>query len=115
MAGNFSTQDNVSLPPVIERFFKLAPLPDSDDFFALFGDDIVLEDEGDEYRGIAGVREWRKSVPLVSYDVTGAEGTDDAFIAIATISGDFAGSPVDGLEFRFESVDEQHIHVLRIR
>lgn len=115
MAGNFSAHNDIALPPVVERFFKLAPLPDSDEYFGLFGDDVILEDEGKEYRGISGVRQWRKLVPLVSYDVTGAEGTDDAFIAVVTIAGDFPGSPADGLEFRFESIDDTHIHTLRIR
>lgn len=115
MAGNFSVRSDVSLPPIVAQFFKLASLPDSDEFFALFGEDAILEDEAKEYRGVAGLREWRKSVPLVSYNVTGAEGTDDAFIAVVTISGDFAGSPIEGLEFRFESIDNSQIHILRIR
>ena len=115
MAKSPNNRDEVALPPVVARFFELAPLPDSDDFFALFGDDVVLEDEGKEYRGITGVREWRRSVPLVTYDVTGSQGTDEAFIAIVTISGDFPGSPVEGLEFRFESIDDGRIHALRIR
>jgi hypothetical protein len=32
-----------------------------------------------------------------------------------TITGDFPGSPVAGLTFRFEEFDEDHVKVLHIR
>jgi dihydrofolate reductase len=96
-----------NMAAVIRRFFELAPLPDSDAFFALFASDAILTDEDKEYRDVVGVRKWRNAVPLVAYAIEGVRQTDGATIATVTISGDFPGSPATGLEFRFELVRER--------
>ncbi|MFC4020802.1 nuclear transport factor 2 family protein [Micromonospora sp. GCM10011542] len=101
-------------PDIIRRYFELAGQRDQDAYFALFADDAVVEDEGREYRGIDAIRRWRGEVPLVSYDITDVEQTPAGTIVTATISGDFPGSPVAGLRFRFGDYDDTRIRRLRI-
>jgi hypothetical protein len=108
------TAGNEPLPPLIRRFFDLAPLPDSEAYFALFSEGAVLEDEDKEYRGIDGIRDWRKAVPLATYEITDVTQAPGSVTATVTISGDFPGSPVTGLVFRFELAGENRIGALRI-
>jgi ketosteroid isomerase-like protein len=106
---------SIAAPEIIRRYFDLAAQPDSEAFLALFAEDASVEDEGAEHHGLAAVRRWRASVPLVHYLITDITTQPDALVATVTISGDFPGSPVPGLKFRFEDYDERHIGVLRIR
>lgn len=103
-----------SVPTVIRRYFELAGQPDSEDYFALFAEDAVVEDESAEYRGIEAIRRWRRAVPLVSYEITDVRDTPDGTIVTATITGDFPGSPFAGLRYRFSDYDDSVIRVLRI-
>jgi hypothetical protein len=95
------------------RYFELATQPDTDDYFAQFTDDAVVEDEGKERHGIAEIRAWRTEVPSVRYDVKEVERRSDVTDANVEISGDFPGSPVT-LSFHFEFAGDR-IAVLRIR
>ncbi|MFI7606283.1 nuclear transport factor 2 family protein [Micromonospora sp. NPDC049366] len=101
-------------PDLIRRYFELAGQPDKDDYFALFADDAVVQDEGKTYRGIQEIRAWRADVPLVSYEITDVEETPEGTVVTATITGDFPGSPFAGLRFRFEEYDGGRIRRLRI-
>ncbi|MEH0819117.1 MULTISPECIES: nuclear transport factor 2 family protein [unclassified Micromonospora] len=101
-------------PEIISRYFALAGQPDRDAYFALFADDALVEDEGRQHRGIEAIRAWRAETPLVSYEITDVEQTSEGTVVTATISGDFPGSPVAGLRFRFEEYDDRHIRRLRI-
>jgi hypothetical protein len=105
----------LSAPEIVRRYFDLAAQPYTEAYFAQFAHDAIVEDEGNERRGIAGIRAWRASVPLVRYDVTNVAKEGDTLVVTATISGDFPGSPVTGLHFRFEDYDDRRIRVLRIR
>ncbi|GGO04242.1 nuclear transport factor 2 family protein [Micromonospora parathelypteridis] len=101
-------------PTVIRRYFELAGQPDSEDYFALFAEDAVVEDESTEYRGMAAIRRWRRAVPVVSYEITDVENTPAGTIVTATITGDFPGSPFAGLRYRFADYDDSAIRRLRI-
>ncbi|WP_328423064.1 nuclear transport factor 2 family protein [Micromonospora sp. NBC_00389] len=101
-------------PAIIRRYFELAGQPDHDDYFALFADDAVVEDESTEYRGVEAIRRWRREVPLVTYEITDVEDTPAGTIVTATINGDFPGSPFAGLRYRFSDYDDSSIRVLRI-
>ncbi|RLP93841.1 nuclear transport factor 2 family protein [Micromonospora sp. BL4] len=107
------TADQVA-PTIIRRYFELVGQPDSEDYFALFADDAVVEDESTEYRGIAAIREWRRAVSRVSYDLTDVQDTPAGTVVTATITGDFPGSPFAGLRFRFSDYDANVIRALRI-
>lgn len=99
---------------VINRYFQLAPLSDTDAYFAQFAADAVVEDEGHEHHGVDAIRAWRSEVPAVSYEVRGIRGADGEHIARASIAGDFPGSPVE-LDFHFTFTDDALIDCLRIR
>ena len=101
-------------PDIIRRYFDLAGRPDSEDYFALFADDAVVEDESTSYRGIEAIRQWRRAVPLVSYEITDVEDTPAGTVVTATITGDFPGSPFAGLRYRFGDYDDRVIRALRI-
>jgi hypothetical protein len=103
-----------TIPHIVRRYFELASRPDDEEYFALFAPDAVVHDEGREHRGLDAVRAWRSEVPLVRYAITGAEAAADGLVVTATISGDFPGSPVAGLRFRFEDFDDTAIRELRI-
>lgn len=99
---------------LVDRYFRLAPLPDGDAYFAQFAADAVAEDEGHEYHGIDAIRAWRKEVPPVSYTVADVTSADGEQIARAEIAGEFPGSPVT-LAFHFTFTDDGHIQKLAIR
>jgi hypothetical protein len=99
---------------LVDRYFRLAPQPDADAYFAQFAEDAVAEDEGHEYHGIDEIRAWRHSVPLVTYTVGDVVTPDSETVAHAEIAGDFPGSPVT-LAFHFRFTDDGHIQTLAIR
>ncbi len=103
-----------SVPDIVRRYFDLASKGDEEAFFALFADDAVVEDEGEEYRGIERIRHWRSRVPLVTYTISHVEDTPAGIEVTATIEGEFPGSPIAGLRFRSEDYDDVHIRRLRI-
>jgi SnoaL-like domain len=107
---------STSLPAIITTYFDVAAQGDPNSYLALFDDDAVVEDEGKTYRGIDAIRQWRSDVPLVSYDITSADGEPDGSVVVTcTITGDFPGSPFEGLRFHFVSFDETRIRLLYIR
>ena len=103
---------------LINRYFDLAVLPDRDDYFAQFTDDVVVEDEGREHHGISAIRAWRTSVPRVTYSVETIDKTADKtpteYVSRVNIAGDFPGSPV-ALTFTFTFADDNRIAFLTIR
>ena len=84
-----------------EEYFGAAVDPDRERYFALFGDAVVVHDDGRSYHGLKAVRRWRNEVPSVRYDLREVTGTATAGQAVAEVSGDFPGSPVT-LRFTFE-------------
>jgi hypothetical protein len=99
---------------VINRYFELAPLSDTDAYFALFHPDATVEDEGREYHGLDAIRGWRREVPTVSYEVRDIRSDDGSHVARTLIAGDFPGSPVE-LDFHFTFAAGGLIESLRIR
>ena len=99
---------------VIDRYFQLAPLSDTDAYFAQFAADATVEDEGHEHHGVDAIRAWRSEVPTVSYEVRDVRNDGGEHVARALIAGDFPGSPVE-LDFHFTFTDDGRIESLRIR
>jgi hypothetical protein len=99
---------------VIDRYFQLAPLSDTDAYFAQFAADATVEDEGHEHHGVDAIRAWRSELPLVSYEVRDIRSDDGRHVARAEIDGDFPGSPVD-LDFHFAFTADERIEFLAIR
>lgn len=88
---------------IIRRYFDLAVQADADAdaYLAQFVADAVVEDDGHTRRGVDEIRTWRSEVPSVRYDVHSITPAGSGHDAIAEISGEFPGSPVD-LRFHFE-------------
>ncbi|CAN5348823.1 nuclear transport factor 2 family protein [soil metagenome] len=99
---------------LITTYFARAVDTDRESYFALFADDVVVEDEGRERHGIAAIREWRAEVPMVTYTPGEVAADGDAWRVVSTIHGDFPGSPVD-LTFTFRFDEYERISELRIR
>ena len=100
--------------PLIERYFRLAPLSDTDAYFEQFDARATVEDEGREYHGVDAIRAWRGEVPTVTYAVRDVRSSDGQYVARADIAGDFPGSPVQ-LGFHFTFTDDERIELLAIR
>ncbi len=96
-----------------ERYFALAAGSDTDAYVALFDDDAVVEDDGHRYRGTGAIRDWRTSVPAVTYRVRAVRPRGDGVRAVTEIAGDFPGSPVT-LAFEFATAGGR-IRALTIR
>jgi hypothetical protein len=98
----------------IDRYFHLAPLSDTDAYFAQFDADATVEDEGLEHHGVDAIRAWRSEVPTVSYEVRDIRSAGRQHVARAEIAGDFPGSPVE-LDFHFTFTADERIEFLAIR
>jgi hypothetical protein len=99
---------------IINRYFELAPMSDTEAYFAQFDANATVEDAGHEHHGVDAIRVWRSEVPAVTYDVRNIRSDDGTDVARALIAGDFPGSPVE-LDFYFTFTDAGLIESLRIR
>jgi SnoaL-like domain len=99
---------------LIDRYFDLAPQPDTDAYFAQFAGDAVVEDDGQAHRGIAAIRAWRSKVPRVAYTIHDVKTASTGHAAAVDIAGDFPGSPV-ALTFHFQFAADGRITALTIR
>lgn len=99
---------------LVHRYFDLAPGADTEAYFALFDEDALVEDEGQERQGSAAIRAWRAEVPTVRYEVRDIGDENGTQVARVMISGEFPGSPVL-LTFRFTFTAVGLISELRIR
>jgi hypothetical protein len=108
------TQSSELCAQLIDRYFHLAPLSDTDAYFAQFDADATVEDEGHDHQGLDAIRAWRSEVPVVSYEVRDIQSGDGKHVARAEIAGDFPGSPVE-LDFHFTLAADGRIKSLAIR
>src|SRR2546421_8969954 len=75
----------ISLPAIISEYFAASERGDSGAIVACFTDDAVVFDEGQDWRGHAGIRQWRQSVAT-------------AFEYTVEVRGEVAHGEVDGVE-----------------
>ncbi|MZD05803.1 nuclear transport factor 2 family protein [Streptomyces sp. SID5785] len=106
-------QDLQNAPEFAQAYFAAAAAASSDQYIALFSDTVVVRDDGHTHRGLAAVRRWHDAAPTVLYALREVTGTATACQAVAEVSGDFPGSPVD-LRFAFERDRTGKITVLDI-
>lgn len=93
----------LTLPSPIDAYVAASNRSDSEALVALFSDDAVVHDEGREYRGVDGVREWRaKSENAYTFTIEPLSlvERDGETVLTASVAGSFPGSPVD-LDFEF--------------
>ena len=105
---------SISLPTVISDYLEASDRGDLDALVALFTEDAVVLDEDQEWRGQAGIRQWREKVANAyeyTVDVRGAanQGSVDGVQRHAVhshLEGNFPGGTVD-LTFRFGLRDDR--------
>ena len=110
----------ISLPTVISDYLAASERGDVDALVACFTDDAVVLDEDQEWRGRAGIRQWRQKVASAyeyTVEVRGAaeHGSVDGVQrhdVHTHLEGNFPGGTVD-LTFRFGLRDD-HIATLQI-
>ena len=93
----------VSVPTPLDAYIEATNNQDAEALVGLFAEDAVVHDEGQEYRGLEGVRAWRaKSEQGYSYTVEpkSVVERDGLKVLTAKVEGSFPGSPVD-LAFDF--------------
>lgn len=98
----------ISLPTVISDYLAASDRGDLDALVACFTDDAVVLDEDQEWRGRAGIRQWREKVANAyqyTVEVRGAakqESVDGVqrHDVHTHLEGNFPGGTVD-LTFRF--------------
>jgi ketosteroid isomerase-like protein len=104
----------MSLPIVISDYLEASDRGDLDALVACFTDDAVVLDEDQEWRGQAGIRQWRQKVANAyeyTVEVRGAaeQGSVDGVQrhdVHAHLEGNFPGGTVD-LTFRFGLRDDR--------
>ena len=104
----------VSLPTIISEYFAASERNDLDGVVACFTADAIVFDEDREWRGQAGVRQWRDSVATVyeyTVEVRGvtARGDVDGVAhhdVFTHLEGNFPGGTVD-LTDRFGLRDDR--------
>ena len=87
----------MQMPHTIRAYVHATNARDTDVFGALFTQDAIVHDEGQEHRGVAAIRRWLTStVEKYQFALTptslSQEGTEA--ILTAQLSGDFPGSPL---------------------
>jgi len=93
----------LELPAPIASFFQAHNSGNTEGFLDLFGADAVVADEAHEYRGDA-IKAWMDGAlsnfhPLHA-EVTSVVPSGTQTVAIAQVSGNFPGSPVQ-LRYQF--------------
>ena len=110
----------MSLPTVISDYLAASDRGDLDALVACFTDDAVVLDEDQEWRGQAGIRQWREKVANAyeyTVEVLGVanQGSVDGVQrhdVHAHLEGNFPGGSTD-LTFRF-GLREERIATLQI-
>lgn len=88
----------MQLPPVISRFVEASNARDVDALVACFAANAVVEDEGRTHRGLSEVRAWKQETEdrfRYTIEPLSLEQRDGRAILVATLAGNFPGSPVD--------------------
>jgi ketosteroid isomerase-like protein len=109
------TVSTVRLSEPLATYVKAKNAHDTNLLLTCFAEDAIVQDEGQDIRGLAAIRAWSDHT-IEQYDVTmdvlNAEQTADETVVTARISGTFDGSPVD-LKFGF-TLQGGKISALRI-
>lgn len=101
--------EQIGLKKPIETYFRGANTLDSSLLNECFAKDAVVQDEGQEYRGIAAVLEWIEETHKKynhTMEVIAAYEAAGQTEVTALVTGNFEGSPAN-LNFRFTVVNEK--------
>lgn len=105
----------LNLPEIIETYFQAKNAYDSKLIFKCFAEDAVLYDIGEPYYGSTAILNHlvKENNDLhVKTTINSFEENEGQLVVIATIAGNFNGSPVD-LKYSFTLANNK-IHILNI-
>lgn len=113
--SGFDCQKQVQLimktftPQVLTDYFSAANDGRIDDTANCFADDALVHDENQDRQGLDAIRAWiadttREYQPQT--EVASIEAVGDTFVAVASVSGTFPGSPVQ-LTYTFTLANEK--------
>jgi len=107
---------DAKLPGALASYFTAVNAHDIERVLALFADDAIVKDEGEEHRGRDAIRAWMRATsqkygPL---DVEPTAAVESGPVAVVTsvVSGNFKGSPAT-LRYTF-TVERESITRLEI-
>ncbi|WP_224143222.1 nuclear transport factor 2 family protein [Leuconostoc gasicomitatum] len=111
--GSFTV--TTSLPEAITTYFQASNSYDSNLLAKCFAEDAILYDDGQNYHGPSAIKAHiivANNDLLVKTDITNAIEKNSEMVIIATLSGNFDGSPV-ALDYYF-TMKDQKIVMLKI-
>jgi ketosteroid isomerase-like protein len=104
------------VPDVITRYFEADARRDTDAIVALFTDDAVVTDEGEDWHGISKIRAWREG-PAARYEYTTElyatnRRDDDEYLVTGRLEGNFPGGNA-ALRWCFTLAGDRirHLHI----
>jgi hypothetical protein len=89
---------SIKLPEPIAAYFAATNAHNVDAMLALFAESAMVQDEGQERRGLAAIREWMEEAIRkyrFTVEVTGVAEANGSPVVTGRVSGTFPGSPVD--------------------
>jgi ketosteroid isomerase-like protein len=92
-----------AVPPAISAWLAAHAMHDIDAESAQLTEDVIVVDNGHEFRGRAAARDWSDNVSKeFQYTATilSTDNHGDAVVATARVEGNFPGSPLD-LRYQF--------------
>ncbi|MDQ1725813.1 MAG: hypothetical protein QOG52_2841 [Frankiaceae bacterium] len=92
-----------AVPPAISAWLAAHAMHDIDAESAQLTEDVIVVDNGHEFRGRAAARDWSDNVSKeFQYTATilSTDNHGDAVVATARVEGNFPGSPID-LRYQF--------------
>lgn len=99
--------DLSQLPAPIRDFLAARTDDDADAAIRTFGPDAVVTDDGHTFRGTEQVHDFLRDAGsefTYTTDLVGTERTDDGWVVLHHLEGDFPGGVVD-LRYRFVLAD----------
>jgi uncharacterized protein (TIGR02246 family) len=106
----------MNLPGILDRYFAAQNAHDIDALVACFAPDAAVRDEGHDHVGTDAIRAWKVQTSA-KYRVTvkpiECRHEGDRTIVVATVSGNFPGSPAN-LTYRFGLTPDWRIAALQV-
>jgi len=103
----------ISPPQVLSDYFTSANDGRIDDAAACFASDALVHDENHDHKGAEEIHAWIKDTTQKYHpksEVSNIHSINDAFVATATVSGTFPGSPVQ-LQYTFTVHNDKITHL----
>ena len=104
---------SADLPKPIADYFAAANACDTRNLHDYFAEDAVVQDEREERRGVAAIRNWMKDTgekyAAVAEVTTVVLQADDIVVA-AKVTGNFPGSPAT-LHYTFRLRNDRIVHL----